>query len=70
MRSLTVDGAVLDVRQYPHYNRTEYHVELVSGEWPAGEVLLKRLGAVPECGGGSVREGAGNTKVVHVWGCD
>lgn len=65
----TVGAATLKVTAHYDYNRTDYDLRLVEGDWPTDEELLKAFGAVPQCGGGKVTD-TGTTRHVLVWGCD
>lgn len=67
---MTIDGAVFEVKRHPAYNRTDYGLTLVSGEWPSSESILEALGAIPQCGGGKVSRTGAKTASVLVWGCD
>ncbi len=66
---LTVGSAQLQVMRQPGYNRTDYDVQLIEGEWPSDEDLLRAFHAVPQCGGGKVTHHISH-KHVLVWGCD
>lgn len=55
------------------YNRTDYTLYLLEGEWPSDEELLRLLGAEPMCGGGTVspkNDPDAAIKSVYIAGCD
>jgi hypothetical protein len=64
------DSVVGEIDRHPMYNRTQYVVCLLFGEWPDNKTLGEAFGAVAYCGGAQVTLRDDGAKFISVCGCD
>lgn len=64
------DSVIGTVEIFRNYNRTNYNVILLFGEWPDNMALGLAYGSVPYCGGHTVSNRSDGLKHIEVMGCD
>ena len=64
------EAVIGTVEIFRNYNRTNYNVILLFGDWPTDELLGRAYGSEPNCGGAQITTRNDGLRHIQVWGCD